>query len=488
MKKSIISLLITLTLVFNALPFLSFSANAAVSAQIDFSQGKYVSAEKAILNAWDNYDKKVVIYNYKILLSEANEFLNAVCDRNNEYFFVSINSYSSSGNYIYSVSFEYYWETDEIEQKREEFNQKADSILKSIPNSLSNAEKLLYLHDYIAKNNKYDMRAYTEEGVTDIERNAYGCIVNELSVCQGISEAFMYLCKQIGIEAYPVTSTQMCHEWVMVKLNDNYYHIDITWDTIIISYNDGDQMQPCGDITHKYFLLSDDELDALDSSNDSLSDSQKHDKTEWSAPFEATDDTTFANSYWKNTEDQINFINNKAYFIKDNCLFEYDCLSETSQSIITFDNKTWNAQNGKKYVWNASGAKSTANETENIFYIISDEIFSYNVNKGTIKKVFSGQTSGYIYSLNFKDNYIEYTVRDVTSDGKSSFTDKSLMLLLGDIDYSGSIDSIDILEMRKFLANESSRIEADSYFADVNNDDIISIKDVLALRKKLAEL
>ena len=91
----------------------------------------------------------------------------------------------------------------------------------------TDAERMLYLHDYLVTHCQY----HTGETVSDLY-NAYNCLVESVSVCQGYAAAFLYLCQLAGLEASFVTSDSLHHAWNTAKPSDGSlpYLLDCTWD------------------------------------------------------------------------------------------------------------------------------------------------------------------------------------------------------------------------------------------------------------------
>lgn len=113
-----------------------------------------------------------------------------------------------------------------LEQMKAQINQKAEEILSAIPAELSDFDKVQLVHDYLATQITYDELAGNRYTL-------YGALVDGRAVCEGISDAFMYLMSRMGIESYLVYGSSLenePHSWNIVKIDGAYYHIDITWD------------------------------------------------------------------------------------------------------------------------------------------------------------------------------------------------------------------------------------------------------------------
>lgn len=71
-----------------------------------------------------------------------------------------------------------------------------------------------------------------EDNTPDDLRNVYGALVLKKAVCAGYASAFLYLMQQLGIECMYVRgncSGEGRHGWNIVKLEGDYYHVDVTW-------------------------------------------------------------------------------------------------------------------------------------------------------------------------------------------------------------------------------------------------------------------
>lgn len=71
------------------------------------------------------------------------------------------------------------------------------------------------------------------------QTNAYYALMQGKSICYGFADAFNYLLRQVGMEAYLVksyrASDRAAHSWSLVKIDGDYYHCDPTWESSIFS-------------------------------------------------------------------------------------------------------------------------------------------------------------------------------------------------------------------------------------------------------------
>ena len=57
--------------------------------------------------------------------------------------------------------------------------------------------------------------------------------MNRTGVCQAYAYAFYYLMSKFDIECYVTASDTMNHAWNIVKIQDDYYHVDCTYDILL---------------------------------------------------------------------------------------------------------------------------------------------------------------------------------------------------------------------------------------------------------------
>lgn len=102
-----------------------------------------------------------------------------------------------------------------------------------IENCDDDYEKVVAAHDYIVENCRYNKDAIDNDTLTDDDFSPYGVFVKGVAVCEGYAEAFKMLMDIAGIDCIIVTGTVndgVAHAWNMVKLENDWYHVDVTFD------------------------------------------------------------------------------------------------------------------------------------------------------------------------------------------------------------------------------------------------------------------
>lgn len=125
-------------------------------------------------------------------------------------------------------------------EKQEEY---IDAQLNDITNSIikanmSDLEKVRTINDYIINRYEYD---YSQKSIS-----VYSALTTSLAICQGYSMTAYKMFNYAGIENRIIVGKikDIPHSWNIVKIDGNWYHIDIT-------NNDSTEKD-------KYFLVNDD--------------------------------------------------------------------------------------------------------------------------------------------------------------------------------------------------------------------------------------
>lgn len=157
-----------------------------------------------------------------------------------EYFWLK-NSYSyvsDKDSKTTTITLDYAYDVAEIPAMQEKFNAVADAVIAETQTKEGDFYKALYAHDYITDHTSYsdeDAQKAIEDNEAFVEGStAYGCLVNGSAICGGYTNAYMYILNKCGIECSTVTGLDpeddTPHIWNVVKMDGEYYHVDVTWD------------------------------------------------------------------------------------------------------------------------------------------------------------------------------------------------------------------------------------------------------------------
>lgn len=132
-------------------------------------------------------------------------------------------SYSSNAGYIqYTMSYH-----SDAEQEAKLTEAVAEAMTTLQLNGLSEAKKIIKIHDYICNHVDYAYNSTEEQIYT-----AYGALCTGKAVCQGYAVLFYRLCKEAGLSVRIISGTGNggAHAWNIVRIGSKYYNVDCTWD------------------------------------------------------------------------------------------------------------------------------------------------------------------------------------------------------------------------------------------------------------------
>ena len=150
---------------------------------------------------------------------------------------------------------EYVMTAQEYNTKKQTLSNKADEILGNNA-ALDPFDTELLIHDYIIDNCNYSY-----SGAED-ESNAYGALIDNAAACEGYSKATKLLLDLAGIETFLLSGMARnyqggfeSHMWNIVKINSEYYHLDVTWDDPVTLGK-----EEKSDPIYTYFNITDEEI------------------------------------------------------------------------------------------------------------------------------------------------------------------------------------------------------------------------------------
>lgn len=136
-----------------------------------------------------------------------------------------------------------------------DLDSKVKSIIASIaPNTMSDSQKELAIHNWIVNNTRYD-QSYS---IYD----PYNTLIKHTGVCEGYALLAQKMFTVAGIKSIVVegTSDGQAHAWNLVYVNSKWRHVDCTWDDPISSVDI---------LRYDYYNLTDKQISADHSWNTS---------------------------------------------------------------------------------------------------------------------------------------------------------------------------------------------------------------------------
>ena len=132
---------------------------------------------------------------------------------------------------------------ENYEKEMTAFNDAVDKFLKDIDTKQSDDAIAMQIHDKLIDLVTYDYDVMNDNLRADLAHTAYGVLVENsrgdknYAVCDGYSQAYVYLLQQCGVDATVILgeagadkATAGGHAWSVVKLDDQWYEVDSTWD------------------------------------------------------------------------------------------------------------------------------------------------------------------------------------------------------------------------------------------------------------------
>ena len=138
----------------------------------------------------------------------------------------------------------------------EKINSKIEEIKsKVIKNTTDKKEIIKLVHDFVINNSKYDT-ARSDSNIKEYSSTtAYGPLIEGYGLCGGYTDAMALFLDIYNIPNIKVISEN--HIWNAVNLNNNWYHLDLTWDDPVSK--DGRDL-----LDYTFFLIKTSELEKVE--------------------------------------------------------------------------------------------------------------------------------------------------------------------------------------------------------------------------------
>lgn len=154
-----------------------------------------------------------------------------------EYFWLSKFSYVTYSNRkdeIKKIEFTPEFSVDAEEQAKlqAQIDEEAGRLLSDAPYDGSDFDKVLYVYETLIDAVDYDKSAENNQ-------NLISTFIGHRTVCQGYAYGAQYLLHQLGIPCTTVegVTEDGNHSWNLVKMDGDYYYVDLTWGNSQYTYD-----------------------------------------------------------------------------------------------------------------------------------------------------------------------------------------------------------------------------------------------------------
>lgn len=370
------------------------------------------SHDAAIVAAMENMQDTIDVTGYGLTTTNCRDIVYGLVNLNPQLFYVgSYSRYSDSAGNVTRLVMYYKYTNAQVASMQAEIDAEVAKIEAAIDTTgLSEVEIALAYHDYLVADIAYDYENYLAGTIAPNYGNIYGVFVEKKAVCQGYAEAFMYLMKRKNITCGYVSSSALNHAWNVVYLNNQWYHLDATWDD--------PTWDNLGKVRHTYFMLSDARLLGLSSKR-----SDYVVKLPYGYTYTKATDTRYEADFWKDVETYMYPYNGNWYYLEGS--FDYGYSRATYQiSKYNYLTKEKTCEYGPEYTkWTTSkgGTYSTylgrmAARNGFLYLSTGNTIEQYNIEtkeKKTILTLSSAEPAGTcIYGLGFSNDDLYYVKAD----------------------------------------------------------------------------
>lgn len=223
-----------------------------------------------VLEAIGNYATEITALSAPVTDTQIQKILDYVQRDHPEIFWFQHGAtfyYDTVTHIVNKLDFKYCLTPDETKKRQEKIDAATKSFMTSVTDSMSDYEVTLRIYENIIQLVDYDTIGLERQQKTELSpevpddlRSIYGVFVNKKAVCAGYAKALQYLLNVCGIECTYVTSST--HAWNLIKLEGDYYHMDVTWGDGSDTKKDKAQSSA---INYDCFCITTAELQKLDS-------------------------------------------------------------------------------------------------------------------------------------------------------------------------------------------------------------------------------
>ena len=366
MQRKTMKIAIFTCMLFLMIAMMIVSSSAAT--KVDDRYEKFYTEMKAGIITGSS---EIKVETVKLYAKEIDKFFEAFVADNPDYSFclgenITYESYPSTG--LVSKIKITYDNANTVTSRKQLIDAVVNSIADQIDPEWPDAYKAIWINNYICDEYSYsDNTEYSD---------LYDFIVYRKGTCEAYTGMFTLVARKAGLESSFCHSTELVHAWNMVKIEDDWYHVDVTWNDNYSS-------------RYEYMLISD------------------------AANLKARSDlgefTTFSLYKATNTKYDDAFWRDGLYSAIANTSYGFYCIEKDALYRVDFDDVTATETSTiGEYLWHVPGSpskfyKDTYHDVIGVknllFYSTPNVVYSLNLTDGTKNVICSSSNYYEIYGL-----------------------------------------------------------------------------------------
>lgn len=335
-----------------------------------------ITFEDYLVSQLQQKNEVINVGDYKIKREDIYSAFAEVLNRHPELFYVSTYLtwfYSLDTGYVLELKVEYF------DYDEEAINNETEKVLNLIDDSMSDLEKVIFIHDYLCIDVEYAYEDYLNGTVRPDAHSLKGALLDKSAVCDGYASAFQYYMLLLDIPCKTIVNSD--HAWNQVYVNGKWYFVDVTWDDPVWDYY--------GNVSHQYLLKS----------------KNKFTEHDWNTAsgYVTGNNTTYDTAFWDNVSTQMIMQNGEWYYVgSDGNLYKHNFTKHSiteAGSIVTSLNARWPVFGSSNSYYGGNYVKIAAKNNV-LYYTQPSGIYKCNFD-GSEKELDrkADSSKGYVYGM-----------------------------------------------------------------------------------------
>lgn len=208
---------------------------------VDVGADENPTVQEIIAAGFYGFEENIDVSAYMLTPTELLRIFSCVIKDAPYLFFISRNlrySYKTNGC-VLTLTPQYTMTKEEYEIAVAYCTGKVGAIAALAEHYESESEKALFLHDLICESFEYDDELKNDD--------IYDFLLTGKGTCEAYMLLYTAVLRECGIESHFAASDTLTHIWNIVRIDGEWYHVDLTWDDSASSDT----------VSRRHFLCSD---------------------------------------------------------------------------------------------------------------------------------------------------------------------------------------------------------------------------------------